>query len=199
MKPAKYLLPLGLLLAGLHVATGVSAEPSAMPARGPIPFAEFDKDGNGSISESEFNAAREQRRAAQAETGRPMRGMGNAAGFADYDADGDGAISTTEFRETRKRMMEQRGGMGMRPGARQGRQRPDFTEYDLDGNGAISEQEFNQARGQRIRDRAQQGYQMRNLGKAPAFADIDSNGDGTISEEEFAQHQSMQRPGRMPR
>jgi Ca2+-binding EF-hand superfamily protein len=74
-----------------------------------------------------------------------------------------------------------------------GRNRPAFSEYDLNGDGKITEKEFNEARSKRISERAQQGYQMRNLGSAPSFADIDTNGDGEISTEEFAAHQS-QRP-----
>lgn len=89
------------------------------------------------------------------------------------------------------------GGMGMGQnqgmGKGMGRNRPAFSEYDLNGDGKITEKEFNEARSKRISERAQQGYQMRNLGSAPSFADIDANGDGEISTEEFAAHQS-QRP-----
>ena len=89
------------------------------------------------------------------------------------------------------------GGMGMGQnqgmGKGMGRNRPAFSEYDLNGDGKITEKEFNEARSKRISERAQQGYQMRNLGNAPSFADIDANRDGEISVEEFAAHQS-QRP-----
>jgi len=89
------------------------------------------------------------------------------------------------------------GGMGMGQnqgmGKGMGRNRPAFSEYDLNGDGKITEKEFNEARSKRISERAQQGYQMSNLGSAPSFADIDANGDGEISVEEFAAHQS-QRP-----
>lgn len=89
------------------------------------------------------------------------------------------------------------GGMGMGQnqgmGKGMGRNRPAFSEYDLNGDGKITEKEFNEARSKRISERAQQGYQMRNLGSAPSFADIDANRDGEISVEEFAAHQS-QRP-----
>lgn len=89
------------------------------------------------------------------------------------------------------------GGMGMGQnqgmGKGMGRNRPAFSEYDLNGDGKITEKELNEARSKRISERAQQGYQMRNLGSAPSFADMDANGDGEISTEEFAAHQS-QRP-----
>jgi hypothetical protein len=87
------------------------------------------------------------------------------------------------------------GGMGMGQsqgmGKGMGRNRPAFSEYDLNGDGKITEKEFNEARSKRISERAQQGYQMRNLGSAPSFADIDANRDGEISVEEFAAHQSQ--------
>jgi hypothetical protein len=89
------------------------------------------------------------------------------------------------------------GGMGMGQnqgmGKGMGRNMPAFSEYDLNGDGKITEKEFNEARSKRISERAQQGYQMRNLGSAPSFADIDANRNGEISVEEFAAHQS-QRP-----
>ena len=87
--------------------------------------------------------------------------------------------------------MGQNQGMGKGMGKGMGRNRPAFSEYDLNGDGKITEKEFNEARSKRISERAQQGYQMRNLGSAPSFADIDANRDGEISVEEFAAHQSQ--------
>ena len=82
-------------------------------------------------------------------------------------------------------------GMGRGPG----RNMPTFAEYDLNGDGKIVEQEFDEARAKRIGERAQQGYQMRNLDRAPSFKDLDSNGDGSISAEEFSAHQALRGPG----
>lgn len=77
-----------------------------------------------------------------------------------------------------------------------GRNMPTFAEYDLNGDGAIVAPEFNAARAKRISERAQQGYQMRNLGRAPSFKDLDRDGDGTISAEEFSAHQAQRLSGR---
>jgi hypothetical protein len=70
-----------------------------------------------------------------------------------------------------------------------------FFVFDLNGDGAISRQEFEQVRAQRIRERAEQGYRMRNLQNAPPFSSIDGNGDGVVSPQEFvaAQVQHRQR------
>jgi Ca2+-binding EF-hand superfamily protein len=85
-------------------------------------------------------------------------------------------------------------GRGMGPGM--GRNRPDFSAYDRNGDGKISEQEFQEGRNERIRERAQQGYPMRNIGNAPAFPNLDANGDGVVSPEEFSAHQSQRGPQR---
>jgi Ca2+-binding EF-hand superfamily protein len=70
---------------------------------------------------------------------------------------------------------------------------PAFSEFDLDGDGLLQPQEFEQARAQRIRERAEQGYRMRNLGNAPSFSSIDSNGDGVVSAQEFVAAQAKHR------
>jgi hypothetical protein len=85
---------------------------------------------------------------------------------------------------------------GMGQGMGMGRNMPTFSEYDLDGDGKIIETEFNEARSKRRSERAQQGYQMRNIGNAPSFTDIDTDEDGGINPEEFAAHQSQRRQQR---
>jgi Ca2+-binding EF-hand superfamily protein len=60
-------------------------------------FADFDLDGNGSITEEEFNQARSQRIAERAQQGYRMRNLGNAPAFADIDTNGDGVLSAEEF------------------------------------------------------------------------------------------------------
>lgn len=140
------------LLAGLLMAGGMAlfsagwAEddppaPPADPAPGmmaPPAFADFDTDGNGCVSEAEFAAGWNNRRAAN----------GNVPAFADFDADQDGFIS---------------------------------------------EQELGEGRAKRITERASEGRQMRNVGKAQPFAEIDSNADGKIDPAEFAAHQGQGR------
>lgn len=189
---------LGLLAIALGISP-IAAQTEEIPARGPIPFAVYDKDGNGLINEEEFYTARGKRMAARAAEGRPMRGAANAPPFTEFDANGDGQLTQEELAAGQRAQMEKRRGMGMGMGmgpggmAGMGRNMPTFAEYDLNGDGKIGEAEFNEARGKRISERAQQGYQMRNLGNAPSFADIDTNGDGQISEDEFSAHQAQHR------
>lgn len=60
-------------------------------------FADFDLNGDGSITEEEFNTARAERIARHAEEGRQMKHMANAPSFADIDTDDDGSLSSDEF------------------------------------------------------------------------------------------------------
>lgn len=178
-------LSLGLL--ALSAATTLQA--AELPSRGPIPFDVYDTDGNGLVSETEFNAARAERLRQRAEEGMPMRNAGNAPMFSAFDSNGDGQLSREELSAGQGAQMGQRDGMGPGGGMGPGRNMPAFTEYDLDGNGGISEKEFYEARSKRISERAQQGYPMRNIANAPAFTDIDSNKDGTVSRDEFIAYQ----------
>lgn len=203
MNVLKQLKPAGLLIAFLTVFSPISAQSEEIPLRGPISFTAYDKDSNGLISEQEFSAIRGERMATRATEGRPMRGAASAPAFSALDTNGDGQLTQDELAAGQKVQMEKRRGMGMGMGRGRGmgrgmgRNMPSFSEYDLDGDGKIVEKEFNEARGKRIGERAQQGYQMRNLGSAPSFADIDTSGDGAISTEEFSGHQSLRRQQRM--
>lgn len=62
-------------------------------------FSDFDVDGNGSISEPEFNEAHAKRMSEMAAQGRQMKHAGEAPGFSGIDTDGDGGISEQEFSE----------------------------------------------------------------------------------------------------
>jgi Ca2+-binding EF-hand superfamily protein len=185
MNNSSKVFSLGLL--ALLASTTLQAE--ELPSRGPIPFTVYDKDGNGVISEAEFNAVRSERMNQRATAGMPMRNTGNMPMFSAFDSNSDGQLTQEELMAGQQGRMGQRQGSGPGGGMGAGRNMPSYSEYDLDGNGAISEKEFYEARSKRISERAQQGYPMRNIGNAPAFGDIDSNKDGTISEEEFALHQ----------
>ena len=91
-----------------------------MPDRGPIPFEVYDKNGDGSISETEFYEARGQRMEQRADEGRPMRNAGNAPDFAFFDTDGDGKVSKGELLEGQNKRMQERRGGGMGPGMGRG-------------------------------------------------------------------------------
>ncbi len=186
-----------LLLLFVTGFTSVSLQSAELPARGPIPFEAFDRDGNGSISEIEFYTVRGERMKARAAEGGQMRGAASAPAFTDLDLDGNGALSPEELNSGQSAQMGNRSGVARQQppgmGKGMGRDMPTFAEYDLNGDGKMTEKEFNEARGMRIAKRAQQGYQMRNLGNAPTFSDIDTNGDGVIGVDEFAAHQSQHR------
>jgi len=192
----------GLIIVSVSVFSPITAQSQETPVRGPIPFADFDKDGNSFISEEEFNAAREERMATRAAEGRPMRGAASAPAFSEFDINSDGQLSRDELAAGQKAQMEKRRatgmgqGRGMGQGMGMGRNMPAFSDYDLDGDGKVVEKEFNDARSKRRSEREQQGYQMRNIGNAPSFADIDDNGDGEISAEEFTAHQNRRRQQR---
>ncbi|HMW57315.1 MAG: EF-hand domain-containing protein [Candidatus Accumulibacter phosphatis] len=98
-----------------------TASPGSRPPAGPgmarPTFADFDRNGDGKITQQEFHATRSERQAQRA--GRPMRGMAGAPSFAEIDRDGDGSISPTEFAAHQR--TEGRGpgpGMGGMGGAR---------------------------------------------------------------------------------
>lgn len=184
---------IGLCIAFASALATVNVQSEELPARGPIPFAAYDKDGNSFISEAEFNAVRGERLSARAAEGRPMRGLADVPEFSDFDVNGDGQLSPTELAAGQKTRMEQRRSMRAGRGRGMGRNMPSFSKFDLNRDGQIVEEEFNKARAQRITERAEQGYQMKNLGRAPSFSEIDANGDGRVGQEEFAAHQQQHR------
>jgi len=281
-----------LTVAVATILSSATAQAEQAPTRGPMPPGSFDRDGDGVITEQEFNTTRAEHMGAMAAQGMPMRGAANAPAFSDFDTNHDGKLTQEEMFAGRRAQMEKRRGMGpgagmspgmmgqgrgmgpgmgprqgmgpppgmgpgmmgqgrgmgpgmmgqgpgmgpppgmgpgmmgqgrgmgpgmmgqgrgMGPGAGMGpgmmgqgrgmgpgmgRNRPDFSAYDRNGDGKISEQEFQEGRNERIRERAQQGYPMRNIGNAPAFPNLDANGDGVVSPEEFSAHQSQRGPQR---
>lgn len=204
MKISKIAVAISVVVSFSSVLAPINAQSEEVPARGPIPFAAYDKDGNGLVSEEEFNTVRGERMATRAAEGRPMRGAASAPAFSAFDTNSDGQLSQHELLTGQRKQMEERRGMGMGMGQGRGmgkgmgmgRNMPDFAEFDLNGDGKLLEKEFYEARSKRISERAQQGYQMRNLGNAPSFTDIDTNKDGEISADEFAAHQSQHRQQR---
>ena len=170
-----------------------------IPSRGPIPFAVFDSDGNGFISEEEFNSVRAKRMETRAAEGRPMRGAAGAPAFSVLDTNSDERLTQEELAEGQKASMMKRGGVGGGPGRGMGqgsgmrRNMPAFGDFDLNQDGKIVEKEFNEAKARRITERAKQGYQMKNLANSATFSDIDINDDGEVSEEEFERHQLQRR------
>lgn len=202
-----------------------SAQAEAIPAQGPISFATYDADGNGSVTETEFNTVRAQRMESRAEAGKPMRGVVNAPAFADFDTDKDGKLTPAELIAGQQAQRQAAPGGGMNPpaftdvdtngdgcinaeefsagwgnrragnGAGNGNM-PSFADFDADKDGYISEQELGEGRAKRIVERAGEGRQMKNVAQAAAFADIDTNDDGKIDSQEFVAHQVLDRQQR---
>lgn len=78
-------------------------------ARGPISMANFDADGNGIVTEQEFNSGREQQQAEMKASGRRGMGMANAPSFADADTDKDGQLSAQEITAMQEKQQASRG------------------------------------------------------------------------------------------
>jgi hypothetical protein len=112
----------------------------------PPPFSAFDQDGDGFVSEAEFDAFRTARHEAMAKEGRPMKGMASAPVFGDIDTDGDGKLTEAELTAAQqahhKAMREAHGDKGKHHGMHGGMKLPTFEDIDLDGNGCISPEEF---------------------------------------------------------
>jgi Ca2+-binding EF-hand superfamily protein len=132
------------------------------PRRGPVPFAEFDADQDGFVSEEEFDTTRAAHQAAMAEAGRPMGGAATAPAFSDLDSDKDGRLSQEELTAGHKAHMKT-----MRSEHRHGKRM-----HKHHGNK------------HQAKKKAAQLEKMEMV----SFEDIDTDGDGSISREEFAAH-----------
>ena len=190
----KFSLPAGLLAALLGGLLSPAVLADKLPLRGPLPFAAYDRNDNGSINEKEFAALRRERMEARIARARARVDTTSARAFARMDADGDGLLSSEELEAGQKSRQERHTGMDMDCGVRRrgmAHQRPAFAAFDLDADGVIVEEEFYTVHNNRIRERMAQGYRMRHLPQAPTFTDLDRDGDGKISAAEFAAHQPM--------
>jgi len=97
-----------MILATLGLgAAMVSANTAATP--GPVPFAAWDSDQDGTVSEQEFNAFCRQRQEAMKAGGRMGRNMADAPTFARIDTDGDGRITEQELTAMQQSMGGKRG------------------------------------------------------------------------------------------
>lgn len=118
----------------------------------PPPFSEFDQDGDGSISEDEFNATRQARHAAMAEAGKPMKGMATAPSFSDLDTDDDGRLNEVELiagQQAHMKVMRGQHPEGCGCGCKgkhrgEGPKMPTFADIDSNGDGCISPEEFDE-------------------------------------------------------
>ncbi len=89
-------------------------------------FGEFDADGNGRVTKSEFENAQQKNMIANANAGKQMRNAGNAPTFDMVDTNKDGFMDMQEFQvqlqKNMQRRMSQRAkngnGYGMNKGMR---------------------------------------------------------------------------------
>ncbi len=92
----------------------VSMSQAATPTPyGPVSMDVFDLDGDGVITETEFNTVRAERQAERANSGRLNKNMANAPSFADIDTDGDGVISADELTQNQINRRANRPGRGV--------------------------------------------------------------------------------------
>jgi Ca2+-binding EF-hand superfamily protein len=198
-----------IMLASTIVFSAASVQAADIPLRGPVPFDSFDKNGDKMISPQEFVETHNQRKKMRADANMPMGRMPGNQAFTDFDTNGDNLISAEELEAGRNAMRQQAGPMrqgprqngpsgmrrgmapGMGRGMGRGMQMPTFEDFDLNGDGELLSDEFYEARAQRMRQRAEQGYMMRNAANAPSFEMIDTNADGKISPDELSAFQAM--------
>jgi Ca2+-binding EF-hand superfamily protein len=197
------------LLLSITTSSAVCVQATEIPMPGPIPFEAFDKDGNKMISPQEFVEVHNQRKKMWSNANVPYGRMQRS--FISFDTNGDNLISPYELNARRGGRMRQwedmpppwgpydQPPMGTWRGMGQGRQMPKFTDFDLNGDGALTREEFYEARNKRWRQRAEQGYRMRNTPNAPPFERLDTDRDGKVTAEEFEAHLAMYRQMRRGR
>ena len=71
--------------------------PGASMGRNMPAFAEFDLNGDGALTEQEFDEARANRIKERSQQGYPMRNLANAPSLEAIDQNGDGRITPDEF------------------------------------------------------------------------------------------------------
>jgi len=130
------------IIVALAVLPFVARAEPAQQRHSPPPFSEFDNDGDGLVSEEEFNTKRAAHIAERAEAGGKMKGLATAPSFADLDTDGDGMLNEAELVAGQKAHMKSMHGQHKGQGKHKGMGMPTFGNLDLDGDGCINAEEF---------------------------------------------------------
>ena len=201
----KLVVKLSLVVASSLLVMSSSVIAQDLPARGPIPFASYDKNKDGSVSESEFYDARAARMSEKASQGMPMRNAANAPDFSTFDTDNDGKLTKLELLEGQNQQMQknranrgqgQKGQMRNNRGNNMqgmGRDMPTFESYDLNGDGHLTQNEMSKARAKRMEQKVSEGKLLKNSGNQTKFSDIDKDNDGKVSKQEFISNQMRKR------
>ena len=194
------MLVLSLAITAACALQPALAESENVIVGGPLPFTAYDQDGNGSISQEEFNRVHERQISERAAAGAPMDGVANTTTFAVFDRNGDGQVTAAEFATVQPpapssgpgtRGSGPQMGLSDGDGGAMAGTLPAFADLDENHDGSLSASEFNDARANRAVEKSQQGLPIGSLRNAPTFEAIDLNGDGRISAEEFAAVQAQ--------
>jgi len=195
------MLAIGVAITAISTVPCTLAQAGNGVVGGPLPFASYDQDGSGSVSEQEFDRVYAQQIRDRAAAGAPMGGIANTTTFATFDRNGDGQIAPAEFVTVQPPPTSSGPGtmgsgvqMGLSDGRGTGMEGtpPSFVDLDENHDGSISPSEFNDARANRAVEKSQEGLPLGSLRNAPPFTALDLNSDQRISPEEFytvqAQH-----------
>ena len=95
-----YLSELELLRGQLdHRGAGRADRGPGQGGRQPAQFSDFDRDGDGAVTQQEFDLTRAERQAARGQDG---PGQVSAPSFASFDRNGDGRLTPDEFTPGRR-------------------------------------------------------------------------------------------------
>lgn len=161
----------------------------------PPTFSEFDRDGDGRITRSEFQERHRVHRVEREAEGKGRRPEHDPDEmFQRIDADGNGAIDRQELRRHKRASAgpSRRSMEGEGQGPRQGgdssprtpaRQPPAFGELDRDGDGQVTREEL--MAHHRTRTQEQPGLGRREHDPNEMFEAMDVDGSGAVSAEEL--------------
>lgn len=181
-------------------------------------FATYDANGDGQITQAEFDAARSDEMAAQAARGQLPQDIDPNQTFGALDKNQDGVLSKDEFlrslapdststRTSRADSNQPQALVQQQPETATGRSARDldsdigrgfppvnFSALDSDGDGVITALEYDVARSEAMERQSKQGKLLK--GQDIPFSSLDKNGDGQVDTLEFQQFQAQRQTTR---